>query len=277
MLATRLSVEHLVEQVPDGAMLALPPDYSYCAMAAVRALVRRGVRDLHLVGVPALGFQGDLLIGAGCVRTVETAAVTLSEYGLAPRFTAAVRNESIHMKDATCPAIHAALQAAEKGIPFMPLRGLIGSDLMRMRDDWKVGPNPFADNDPIVYLPAIRPDVSLFHAPMADRFGNVWIGVRRELMLMAHASARTLVTVEEIVDGNLMDDDRIKAGTIPALYVTAIAEAAQGAWPVGVPGQYEPDHAHLARYVELARSGEGFQRYLDDVVRNELTPALAAE
>ena len=134
-----------------------------------------------------------MLIGAGCVATVETAAVTLGEHGLAPRFTAAIKAGSIRMLDATCPAIHAALQASEKGIPFMPLRGIIGSDILAHRPDWKVGENPFAADDPIVYLPALRPDVALFHAPLADRDGNVWVGVRRELMLMAHASKAALV------------------------------------------------------------------------------------
>ena len=66
MLATLLSVDGLVARIPNGAKLALPPDYSYCALAAVRALIRRGARDLHLVGVPAMGFQADMMIGAGC-------------------------------------------------------------------------------------------------------------------------------------------------------------------------------------------------------------------
>ena len=160
-------------------------------MSAVRALMRRGVRDLHIVSVPQGGFQVDMLIGAGCVARVEAAAVTLGEYGLAPRFTAAIKAGEIEMWDATCPAIHAGLQAAEKGVPFMPLRGIVGSDLLRVRPDWKVIDNPLAESgtrDPIVILPAIRPDVTLFHALKADSQGNVWIGVQRELMTMAHAS-----------------------------------------------------------------------------------------
>mgnify|MGYP001173173252 FL=1 len=276
MLATQLSVDDLAAQIPDGAKLALPPDYSYCSMAATRALIKRRARKLHLVGVPAMGFQADMLIGAGCVATVETAAVTLSEYGLAPRFTEAVKKASIHMMDATCPAIHAALQASEKGIPFIPLRGLIDSDILSRRTDWKVGINPFTENDPIVYLPALKPDTTLMHAPLADKFGNVWIGVRRELMLMAHASAETFATVEQIVDGDLMDDERTKAGTIPGLYVTAIAEAKEGAWPIGIPGGYDADHDHLLRYVKMAETEEGFQQYLDEFVF-AITTAAAAE
>ena len=276
MLATQLSVEDLVARIPDGAKVALPPDYSYCAMAAVRALIRRGAKGLHVVGVPTFGFQGDMLIGAGCVETVETSAVTLSEHGLAPRFTKAIKDASIKMMDATCPAVHAALQASEKGIPFIPLRGLIGSDILANRKDWKVGNNPFAENDdPIVYLPALKPDMALIHAPLADKFGNVWIGVRRELMLMAHASAETFVTAEKIVDYNLMSDVKTKAGTIPGLYISAIAEAEQGAWPLGMPDGYGADHAHLATYAQDARTDEGFQNYLDQHIHQ--TTAQAAE
>ena len=76
-----LSLGRLAGRVADGAMLALPPDYSFVPMAAVRALVRRGVRGLHLVTVPQAGIAADLLIGAGCVATVETAAVSLGELG----------------------------------------------------------------------------------------------------------------------------------------------------------------------------------------------------
>ena len=261
------SVDELAAQIPDGARVAIPADYSGCAMAAVRSLIRRGVRDLHLVTVPQAGFQADMLIGAGCVAIVETSAVTLGEHGQAPRFREAVSSGSIAIRDATCPAIHAGLQAAEKGIPFIPLRGILGSDVLAHRDDWRVIDNPFGDGDPIVLVPAIRPDVALFHAAVADRSGNVWIGVRRELMVMAHAARRTLVTVERISDEDLLADDRTAAGTIPALYVTALAEAPEGAWPIGLRGCYPADSEHLRLYAELARTPEGFERYLDEHVR----------
>ena len=265
-MAATLTVEELAARVPDGASVALAPDYSGCALAAVRALIRRGARELHLIGVPQLGFQADLLIGAGCVRSVEAAAVTLGEEGPAPRFVAAVQAGTIEIRDSTCPAIHAGLQAAEKGLPFLPLRGVLGSDLVRYRPDWRVIDNPFGEDDPILVVPAIRPEVALFHAALADRAGNVWIGVRRELMRMAHAARTTLVTVEEITERDLLADDRMAAGTIPALYVAAIAEARRGAWPIGLRQHYPADLDHLRRYAELARDEAGFARYLDEFV-----------
>ena len=200
------SLDEALAPITDGCLLAVPRDVSGVAMAATRALIRRGVRRLRLVALPTSSLQADLLIGAGCVESIETSAVSLGEFGPAPRFTAAVLAGALAVKDATCPALHAAFQAAEKGVPFMPLRGLIGSDLLAHRPDWKVIDNPFGDDDPIVLLPALKPDVALFHAPMADRDGNVWIGRDRELAIMAHAAAKTVVTVEKLHDGNLFDD-----------------------------------------------------------------------
>src|SRR5499425_636536 len=128
------SLDEALAVITDGCVLAVPREVSGVAMAATRALIRRGVRDLHLIALPTSSLQADLLIGAGCVDTLETSAVSLGEFGPAPRFTDAVTSGATKMKDATCPAIHAALQASEKGVPFMPMRGLIGSDILKYRN-----------------------------------------------------------------------------------------------------------------------------------------------
>jgi len=117
-----------------------------------------------------------------------------------------------------------------------------------------------------VLLPAIRPDVALFHAPMADRFGNVWIGQQRELATMAHAAARTVVTVEKLHDGDLLADPVLAAGTLPGFYVESVALAERGAWPLPLPGHYAADAEHLALYAKMAATPEGFADYLDRYV-----------
>jgi glutaconate CoA-transferase subunit A len=267
-------LDGLAAAIPDGAKLAVPADYSGVAMAATAALIRRGAKHLHIVCVPVSGLQAETLIGAGAVDVIETSAVTLGEFGPAPRFVDAVRRGAITLKDATCPAIHAALQAAEKGLPFMPLRGILGSDLIANRSDWKVIDNPFADGDRIVVLPAIEPDVALFHAPLADRQGNVWIGRRRELMTMAHASKRCFVTVEKISETDLFDGEELAAGVIPALYVDAVVEAKGGAQPLGLWGAYGPDEAFLRDYVREAKTQAGFDGFMGHWLER---PPLAAE
>jgi len=260
------SVDEALAPITDGCMLLIARESSGVAMAATRALIRRGVTRLHLVACPTSSLQADLLIGAGCVATIETSAVSLGEFGPAPRFVAAATSGSVRILDATCPAIHAALQAAEKGVPFMPLRGLIGSDLMAQRPDWRVIDNPFAEGDAIVLVPARRADVALFHAPMADRDGNVWIGRRRELATMAHAAKTALATVERVVDEPLLANEATAAGVLPALYVGGVAEAPRGAWPLGLLDLYVADEGAIAGYAAAARSDAGFAAWLADFV-----------
>lgn len=262
-----MTADELAARIEDGALIGLPPDYSLVAMEVVRALIRRNAKGLKLLGVPQLGLCADLLIGAGCVAEIETSAVTLGEAGLAPRFTEAAEKGQIVVRDATCPAVHTALQATEKGVPFMPLRGVLGSDLLKLRSDWKVSQNPFADDrDPILLIPAIQPDIALFHARWGDEAGNVWIGRRRELATIAHAAKRCFVTYEEKRSGDMLEDEILAPGVLGAAYVTATAQARRGAWPLGVPEVYDIDDAHLARYAKLAKTREGFGRYLDEFV-----------
>lgn len=259
----RIGLDDLAAAIPNRSLLAIPADYSGPAIAATLALLRRGVRDLRLVTAPTSGLQADLLIGAGAVSEIETAGVALGEHGMAHRFRAAISAGTLRIKDATCPALHAGFQAAAKGVPFLPLRGILGSDLLRYRPDWTVIQNPLTeDSDPIVLVPAIHPDVALFHAALADRFGNVWVGVRRELLTLAQAARRTLVTVEAIYDGDLLADPVRAAGTIPHLYIEQVALVPGGTKPLAYNGHATADDAALERYAEASRSQDGFAALL---------------
>jgi len=275
-MSTYTSVDALAAEVPDGALVAMPAEQSYVSMAMVGALIRRGVRDLHLLCVPIGSLAADMLIGAGCVSTIECAAVSLGEFGLAPRFGAAVEQGSIRIKESTCPAIHAALQAGEKGVPFMPLTGLIGSDILASRDDWKVVDDPLGQgNGPIALLPAIRPDFAIFHVPLADKDGNVWISRRRELVPLAHASKSSLITAERVTDDNLVASDIMAAGSIPNIYIGGLAEARRGARPLALPGYYPADDETYRTYARMARTEDGFRAFMDRFLGGEL--AAAAE
>jgi glutaconate CoA-transferase subunit A len=252
--------------IPDGASIGLPPDYSLVAMEVVRALVRRRAKDLKLVGVPVLGLCADILIGAGCVREIETSAVTLGDAGLAPRFTEAAEKGALKIIDATCPMVHTGLQATEKGVPFMPLRGVLGSDLVKHHPDWKVIENPYAKGDAIILAKAIAPDVALFHARWADEAGNVWVGRRKELATLAHASKSCYVTFEELKPGDMLEDEILAPGCISSVYVTDVAPAVRGAWPLGVPDVYGIGDAHVQQYARLAKTSDGFKQYLEEFV-----------
>ena len=259
----QMSVADIARAIPDGALLGVPADYSGVPMSVTRALIARGAEGLRLYCLPLTTMQGDMLIGAGAVAEVEAAAVTLGEYGLAPCFSRAIQGGTITMRDSTCPALHTQLQAVEKGVPFMPLRGLIGSDIAAHRPDWRTIQNPFASEaDTVALLPARPLDVTVFHAPYADRAGNVFIGRQRELATLTHASKSVYATVEKIIEGNLYESEATAAGALPAFYFTGIAEVQKGAWPLGLSDLYGPDAEELRRYAAAAKSPEGFAAYL---------------
>jgi glutaconate CoA-transferase subunit A len=269
-----LSVDALAALVPHGASVTVQKgDEADVPMALAFALVRRGVRGLHVVTLPtcaypASGMMIDVLIGAGCVASAETSGISLHELGAAPRFALAVKSGALKVLDSTCPAVYAALQAGAKGQPFAPLRGLIGSDLLRHRSDWRVIDNPFAaapspqgaGGDPVVLLPALNADVAIFHAPKADAEGNVWVGRDRDRVLAAHAAGTVLVTVEQVVPGSFFDDEAMSAGVIPAVCVSAIAVVPGGCWPMDVRGGIDLDAVRA--YQQAARSDEGFAAWV---------------
>lgn len=260
-----MDVQEIADAVPDGARLGVPADYSGVPMAVTRALISRGVRGLRLYCLPLTTMQGDMLVGAGCVADIEAAAVTMGEYGLAPCFSRAYEAGQITMQDSTCPALHTQLQAVEKGVPFMPLRGLLGSDIEAHRPDWRSIQNPFTDEpDLIALLPARPLDVTVFHAPYADSEGNIFIGRQRELATLAKGARQVFVTVEKFIEGSLFETEETAAGALPSFYVEGIAEAANGAWPMGLTDQYDPDGDAIRDYVRAASTSAGFDEYLAD-------------
>tara|TARA_X000000368_G_scaffold117718_1_gene91947 strand:- start:881 stop:1708 length:828 start_codon:yes stop_codon:yes gene_type:complete len=261
-----LSLQEIVDQVKNGFVLGIPADYSGVPMKFTKELIKRGVKDLKLYCLPLTTIQGDMLIGSGCVSEIEAAAVTLGEFGLAPRFSEAVENGNILIKDSTCPALHAQLQATEKSVPFMPLRGVIGSDIQKHRKDWQIISNPMTSSgvkdEPILLLPATELDILVFHAACSDKNGNIQIGRRRELSTLAHASKKVFVTVEKVLDVDFFDNELSAATCLPALYVDGIAIVKNGAWPCALPGVYNSDNEELKKYSLAAKTKKGFEEYM---------------
>ncbi len=225
-------------------------------------------------GATDLEPAGRLLIGAGCVETLETSAVSLGEFGPAPRFTAAITSGAIKMKDATCPALHAALQASEKGVPFMPLRGLIGSDVLKYRDDWKVIDSPFGNDDPIVLLPAIKPDVAL--DPRADG-GSFRQCLDRAAARTGHHGARR----RQDHRNRRKNSRRQPAGRSDACrrHAAGLLRRDASRSPSVAHGRsgcriFMPSDAdHLAEYARMAATTEGFAEYLERYVYERASPA----
>ena len=146
------------------------------------------------------------------------------------------------------------------GVPYVPVLGLIGSDLLKRRDDMVVAVDPFGGTARTVVARALRPDVAVFHVQKADRHGNVSCGYHAEAVILAEASRHVIVTAEEIVE-RLTEEDAV-ATFIPSIHVDAVAHAPFGAHPGGCTGRYGPDSAHMVRYVAAAKDDTSFDEYL---------------
>jgi len=207
--------------VPDGASLGIgrPP-----ALALIRELIRQGRRDLHLVAAPISALGIELLVAAGCASVVESSGVDLGEWGQAPAFADAVEAGRLKVRDWTCPALLMALQAGASGVSFTPVPGLIGSDLMRVREDFREVDDPFRAGRRVALVPALRPDFAVVHATRADPKGNAVISTLYDDRLLIQASGTVIMSVERVEAGatdRLSPDEQV----VPAAYLAALTLA----------------------------------------------------
>jgi glutaconate CoA-transferase subunit A len=257
----RASLAEAVSVVSDGAMVALGG--GLCArlpMAMVRELIRQGRRGLHLIG-SAHSIDVDLLVGTGAVRRCEESYVGFEQdLGLAPGYRRAAEAGTIEVAESCCATILAQLRAAEMGLPFLPVRGVRGSDIRQLHPEYAEITCPFT-GEILVAVPALRPDVALLHAPAGDRYGNLHLEQPYVLdERFASASRLVVATVDELVS----TEEVVRSGvTIPAHLVAAVAEVPYGAHPSSCYPRYAYDRAHLRDYVSAAESGrDGIEKYL---------------
>ena len=257
----RVSLTDAVSLVGDGATVALGGGLSArLPMALVRELVRQGRRGLHLVG-SAHSIDVDLLVAAGAVRRLEESYVGFEQdLGLAPAYRRAAEAGTVEVAESCCATILAQLRAAEMGLPFLPVRGVRGSDIVALHPEYAEITCPFT-GETLVAVPALRPDVALLHAPAGDRYGNLHLEQPYVLdERFASASALVVATVDELVS----TDEVTAAGvTIPAHLVAAVTEVPYGAHPSSCYPRYGYDRAHLREYVSAAQSGpDDLEKYL---------------
>jgi glutaconate CoA-transferase, subunit A len=246
--------------VADGDVVALGGALSYREpMALVRELIRQGRRDLHVVG-SAHGIDVDLLVGAGAVRVVEESYVGYEQdFGLAPAYRRAAEAGTLEVRESCCYTILQQLRAAEYGIPFMPVRGILGTDIRRLHPEYAEIRCPFTDQR-LVAVPALAPDVALIHGLMADRRGNVHL--LRPLVLderFTFAARKVVVTVERVAS----EPEVAEAGVVlPYFAVAAVVEAPFGAHPTSCYPHYTYDRAHLGEWVKAAADDHSVGQYL---------------
>jgi glutaconate CoA-transferase, subunit A len=158
-----------------------------------------------------------------------------------------------------------ALQAGVMNVPFVPVRGLLGTDYMKVRPDFRVLANPYDPREDIALVPAIAPDVAVFHGIRGDRHGNVITSGVLDAKLIAQASRRAVATVEEIADGDLTREPHTGV-LVPGIHVSAVVHAPRGAHPTAFEGRYPVDAEHVHEYVKAAASDADFAAWLDRYV-----------
>lgn len=262
-----MNIEEAIRLVKDSDLLtAGGVSFHRVPMELIREIIRQGKRDLKLVDrEPAIGF--DLLIGAGVVKSVRFAMLGFELLGFALNFRRAAEEGKIELIEDTCGAMINGFRAGSMGIPSMPVRGIFGTDLLKVGLDkgiYRVTKDPFTDED-ILAVRAIEPDVALIHAQRADIYGNVQIwGGRFEDVWKAKAARKVIVSVEEIVDHEMIRLEPHK-NTLPYPYVEAVVHLPNGAYPTSCYGVHDADYQHITEYVQAVRNDK-FQEYLDDYV-----------
>jgi glutaconate CoA-transferase, subunit A len=225
-------------------------------MALVRELIRRGTRELTIVGSPSAGLEVDILIAAGSVRKVICPYVGAEAYAsIGPAFKRAAQNGEIDVWECDEWMYYAGLRAAAQDLPYLPCRGLVGTSYPEVNPDLKLYASPI-DGQQLIAVPAIRPDITMLHAAAADPSGNVqYVGTGFGDRALHNAAARTIVQVERIVP---VESTRADPGRTAIAYADAVVRAPFGAHPFASPGFYPEDGTHITAYLAAVRAaGKG--------------------
>ncbi len=257
-----------LEEVPDGGHVGFGGfAITRNVTAAAHELIRLGRTGLTLTQCVG-GLDTDLLVGGGAVRRLIYSGGSLDRFGLLYAVNAAVVSGRIEVQEYSSLALALRLHAAGLGLPFVPSRSMLGSDLLEPLIDSggvEVGVDPFGGS-PVVLMPPLRPDVAVVHVDVADEAGNSCLaGPTWTIPDLAFAAGRTIVLCEEVVPVGSIPPERV---VIPGAIVEAVCVVPRGAHPSAVYGRYDYDAGHLRQYVETVRTGsDGMTSYLDRYVR----------
>jgi acyl CoA:acetate/3-ketoacid CoA transferase alpha subunit len=234
-------------------------------MSIVYEIVRQRVSDLRVAGQGVL--ELDMLLGAGLVKALDITYSGLEVYGISNCFRREVESGRIE----TCvewsnAALSWRFKAAAMGVPFVPVRSMLGSDTLKFSAA-KVVNCPFT-NQPICVLPALILDVGIIHVHRADKYGNAQIdGISGFAFEMARASKRLIISTEQIVDTNYIKQSPDKT-VIPYYLVDAVVEAPFGSHPGEMYYLYGRDEAQIREWVEASKYPGSTIDYLEKYIFN---------
>ncbi len=250
--------------VHDGDVVVMEGFTHLIPFAAAHEIIRQGRRDLTLVRLtPDVIY--DQLIGAGCCRKLVFSWAGNPGIGSLHAFRRAVDDGTLEIEEYSHFGLAMRFFAGAANLPFMPMRNYFGSDLPAANPLIRPVASPYGDE--LLYaVPAIRPDVAILHAQRADEDGNVQVwgltGIQREA---AFASARLIVTVEEIVPREVVRSDPNRT-MIPGLIVSAVCPVPFGAHPSYALGYYDRDNDFYVRWEAVSRDAAALDGWLHEWV-----------
>lgn len=264
-------VGSIVDEIDDGAVLAIGGFLTaHKPMAVIREIVRRDVSDLTVVAPPT-SLETDLLIGTECVDTVLSPYVGAEGIApIAPWFRHRSEAGDIRVKETDGGMVLAALEAAERNLPFMPWRGGVGTSIPDRNEDLVTFDDPI-DGEPLVAVPAVEPDVAVLHLAEGDAYGNVRaVGDTFADGLIARAADRTFVQVEDVIANE--EIRRAPERTVASFgNVDGVVEAPWGSHPFSCEGHYLADVDRLEGFVSAATStidgdADAWKEYLERTI-----------
>jgi len=236
-----------------------------CPMSLTREVVRQRKKDLRVCGQGVA--ELDLWLAAGLVKKLDLTYIGLEVYGTSYALRRAVESGQVE----TCVewsngAISWRMKATAMGVPFIPVRSMLGSDTFNYSAA-KVVSDPFTGLQ-VCLLPALILDVGLIHVHRADRYGNAQIdGITGFAFEMARASKRLIISAEEIVPTEEIRKQPDRT-IIPYYLVDAVVHAPFGSHPGEMAYLYERDDVVFREWIEASKTPEGAQAYLDKYVHN---------
>jgi glutaconate CoA-transferase, subunit A len=257
-----VSLAEAAGTVRDGDHLALSG--FACARNAVafsHELIRQRRSELTLSAC-ILGMDADLLVGAGCVRKLIYGGGSLDRFGQLQRVNQAIEQGGLEVEYTSSLAVCFRYLAGALGLPFMPIKSLLGSDLAGHEHRMAC---PFT-GEPLILLKAMQPDVAVVQVQMADAEGNArLLGPRWDNNEAVKAARQVIVLAEELVSSELIRRQP-ELTIVPGFRVSAVVPLAYGAHPTSVYGCYDYDAEHLTSYVRRTRTQADFQNYLAEYV-----------
>ncbi len=232
-------------------------------MSLVNEIVRQGIKDLRVAGQGVL--ELDMLLAASLIKELDFTYIGLELYGVSNCLRREVESGRIeNIVEWSNAAITWRFKATAIGVPFIPIRSMLGTDTLAYSAA-KVVKDPFTGN-PICLVPALILDVGLIHVHRADKFGNAQIdGISGFSAELSRASKRLLISAEEIVDPEVIRQAPDRT-IIPYYLVDAVVEAPFGSHPGEMCYLYRRDEPQIRAWVEAAKEPDTTQHYLDKYI-----------